>query len=263
MMLKKKKILGTLSVVGLLFMAPLTTFAQKEACCAPPAVNKTTEDKCPLCKEGGESQHLHAAEAAQCSLQGGIAAVPGLDYSKYENEKVELKEITSLEPVKSYFNQNKDKNRLLVIMSSSCGVCINGANAVRESVLNQYPDKKLSIAVVWADMRPGDGIESAEAAAKLLNDPRLKQFHDSKNLTGQDFALALGAENQQVASEHPASDIYMFFPEGESWGKNSPAPKDFIHQVKEYGTDWPYLDAAHFTTGEKTYQQLAEIAQKY
>ena len=51
---------------------------------------------------------------------------------------------SSLHPLIDYFNRGQGKPRFVALLSSTCPACVFGAKAVRDSVLNAYPNAEIS-----------------------------------------------------------------------------------------------------------------------
>jgi hypothetical protein len=217
-----------------------------------------------LTKAYSQSSCCSKPTAKSCAMPGqqkseGLT-LQKIDFSKYQNEKVELQTIENTEPLKAFFNQNKHEQRFVALLSAECKECINGAAAIRESILDKYPAKDISIAVVWVDMVAGDDKASALQTAKILNDPRISHYYDANNIIGRAFAQTLGASPQEAKAK-PAWDIYMFYPKGESWTDLPPKPNDYTHQLKSYDGKW--IDPNHYYYREDMYRKLAELAARY
>ncbi|MCH7720152.1 MAG: hypothetical protein IH988_04070 [Planctomycetes bacterium] len=71
----------------------------------------------------------------------------------------------SLQPLIERFNSDRDKPRVVAIVSATCGACVAGAIAVNESVVRAYPSADVSIFVVWIDILPSDDYAAAQRVA--------------------------------------------------------------------------------------------------
>ncbi len=132
----------------------------------------------------------------------------------------------SLEPLIERFNADRDKPRVVAIVSATCGACVAGAIAVHESVVTAYPSADISIFVVWIDILPSDDYAAAQRVAGIFNDPRVHQFHDPNRLVGDAFAEGL-------LEQPPAWDMYLLYaatPQ-QRWVDHPPEPADWMHQL--------------------------------
>ena len=125
----------------------------------------------------------------------------------------------SLEPLIERFNADRDKPRVVAIVSATCGACVRGAIAVNESVVNAYPRADVSIFIVWIDILATDDYAAAQRMAGIFNDPRVRQFHDPNRLLGDAFAKGL-------LDEPPAWDRYLRYAARppQLWVAYSPTP---------------------------------------
>ncbi|MCH7700154.1 MAG: heavy-metal-associated domain-containing protein [Planctomycetes bacterium] len=132
----------------------------------------------------------------------------------------------SLEPLIERFNTDRDRPRVVAIVSATCGACVAGAIAVNESVVRAYPSAEVSIFVVWIDILPSDDYAAAQRVAGIFDDPRVRQFHDPNRLAGDAFAKGL-------LEEPPAWDMYLLYaatPQ-QLWVDYPPKPTDWMHQL--------------------------------
>ena len=138
----------------------------------------------------------------------------------------------SLEPLIERFNADRDKPRVVAIVSATCGACVAGAIAVNESVVRAYPSADVSIFIVWIDILPSDDYAAAQRVAGIFNDPRVRQFHDPNRLVGDSFAKGL-------LEQPPAWDMYLLYaatPQ-QLWVDHPPKPADWMHQLGSGAAD--------------------------
>ncbi len=132
----------------------------------------------------------------------------------------------SLEPLIERFNSDRDRPRVVAIVSATCGACVAGAIAVNESVVREYPSAEVGISVVWIDILPSDDYAAAQRVAGIFNDSRVRQFHDPNRLVGDAFAKGL-------LEQPPAWDMYLLYaatPQ-QLWVDHPPKPTDWMHQL--------------------------------
>lgn len=150
----------------------------------------------------------------------------------------------SLDVLREDFNAHQDELRVIALLSSTEGPCILGARALRESVLESYPDADLRVDIVWMEMLPSDCPESAVGAAQLFDDQRVRHFYDASKVAGRGFA-------QGLLPIGVAWDIYMFYPPGERWSDGPPRPARWAHQLGR-------IDPQHYHPGERLFGALGE-----
>ena len=78
-------------------------------------------------------------------------------------------------------------------------------------------------------MLHGDMEETARKSARIIEDPRVRHFHDPENRSGKAIAQSLGGQGAV------AWDVYLFFAEGSEWVEDPPPPTDWKHQLS---ADW-------------------------
>ena len=132
----------------------------------------------------------------------------------------------SLEPLIERFNADRDRPRVVAIVSATCAACVSGAIAVNESVVNAYPWADVIIFIVWIDILAADDYAAAQRMAVIFDDPRVRQFHDPNRLVGDAFAEGL-------LDEPPAWDMYLLYAASEQqlWVDYPPKPTDWMHQI--------------------------------
>lgn len=101
------------------------------------------------------------------------------------------------------------------------------------------------MSIVWIDIRPDDAADAAGRAARIIDDPRVRHFHDPKKRAGKAVAKGLGLGGSV------AWDIYLFYASGSEWTDVPPAPIAWMHQLPP-----SWADAARFHTGDDLRQEL-------
>jgi len=151
---------------------------------------------------------------------------------------------TSLSALRDEFNRRGDQARIVVLLSSTGGPCTLGARAVRESVLESYPDADLWLAMIWVDMQAADSSRSVALAAQAFADARVQHFHDPSKRAGRAFAVSL-------LPTGVAWDVYLFYPPGARWEDYPPRPLAWSHQLGR-------IDPEHFHPREVLFEKLHE-----
>ena len=140
---------------------------------------------------------------------------------------------SSLAPLIERFNADRDKPRVVAIVSATCGACVAGAIAVNESVVTAYPSADVSISVVWIDILASDDHAAAQRMAGIFDDdPRVRQFHDPNGLVGDAFG-------KRLLDQPPAWDVYLFYAATprQLWVDDPPMPTDWMHQLATRAAD--------------------------
>lgn len=116
-----------------------------------------------------------------------------------------------------------------------------------KSIIESFPDADINVAIVWINKLPADSRKAAEKSAGTFNDPRICQFYDPQQLSGQAVANSLGWQGRL------AWDIYLFFTAGSQWDETPPAPANWMHQLKD-----PWADPDRLRTGDDLVRELAK-----
>ncbi len=187
----------------------------------------------------------------RCPLDEAVVA-PGMLAERDKADGAPVSLGLSLQPLIDHFNAGRGKTRFVAIVSSTCPACVFGAEAVKASVLDAYPDADIQVSVVWIDMLPSDNEGAALESSALFGDPpdpRLKQFHDPNRRTGRAFARDLLYEGGGVAW-----DMYLYYDKLAVWNDTLPKPVEWYHQLG----GGKRADPSKFRPGEKLTTALRE-----
>jgi hypothetical protein len=104
---------------------------------------------------------------------------------------------------------------------------------VQRYVLDQIPDPRLAVLVVWGPMLHKEKEEDAHAAAAFLPDRRALHFWTPAQAIAEAFEKPTG-----LASTHtPAWDTYLLYAPGIEWTSEPPAPTSLMHVDKPLPAD--------------------------
>lgn len=162
-----------------------------------------------------------------------------------------LKVLASTEELKQAFNQQSGKVKFVAILSSTCGWCLQGAQAVQETVLKYKAQKDISVIIVWTNMLKSDDKENAFKAASMFKDPTIVQYFDAENKFGDLVARRLNPKGEK------AWDIYMFFDKEDTWSNTIPRPFDYAHQLS--ASIHPWADNTKYFCGNDLMKRLKDI----
>lgn len=154
---------------------------------------------------------------------------------------------STLDPLKDQFNQNKEKIRFLALLSPTCPLWRDqGARAVHEIIIGKFLDADIAASIVWIPILDNDSIEAALPSVKYLGDKRFQHFYDQDQIVGKEIAASVGWDG------HVAWDIYLFYPPYAGWNNGPPAPKKWVHQLKD---SWAHKE--HFRRGDGLVKALS------
>lgn len=144
--------------------------------------------------------------------------------------------------VKAAFNGDAGKVRVLMVVSPTCGACLEGASEVSQQVAQINQGKTVPLYVLWVP-RSGGREKDVSSATRVIADASAHEYWDGGNLLGIDHKQVLGWRGN-------VWDVYMVYGPKAHWtGDLPPVPDFFMHQISEKG---PRLDAAVF--GQKLKQ---------
>lgn len=177
----------------------------------------------------------------------GVLILLGLfSCSRLGNQRPYVVVGATVAPVKTAFNADAGSVRVLMVVSPTCGACLEGASEVSQQVAGINQGKAAPLYVVWVPRRGGRE-KDVPAATRVIADPSAHEFWDGNNLLGEQYKQVLGWRGN-------AWDVYMLYGRKAEWnGDLPPTPDFFVHQTSEKG---PRLDAEEF--GKRVKQMLSK-----
>ena len=155
----------------------------------------------------------------------------------------------SIEPFVSAFNADGKIPRFVAILSPTCGACLHGAEAIKETLSRDARDGRLRLFVVWAPMLAPDNDAAAREAVNLFSGLAVSQFYDPERRLGDTFrkdVFPRAADEMRESLPHghylepslagrpndaPEWDIYMFFDAATAWTSLTPRPGHWVRQI--------------------------------
>lgn len=138
--------------------------------------------------------------------------------------------------VRAAFNADAGKVRVLMVVSPTCGACLEGASEVSEQVARINQGKTIPLYVLWVPRRGGQE-KDVPNATRVIGDASAREFWDGNDLLGVQYRQVLGWRGN-------AWDVYMVYGPKAQWnGDLPPVPDFFMQQTSEKG---PRLDATAF-----------------
>lgn len=128
------------------------------------------------------------------------------------------------EPLRTAFNRDSGKVRVLMLVSPTCGACLRGASEVERALLAANADPRLRAYVVWVPKLAGHE-RDVPIATRFVPDSRATHYWDESAglVHGYDAVLSLGED---------AWDVYMVYGPDARWpGATPPAPDFWMHQL--------------------------------
>lgn len=157
-----------------------------------------------------------------------------------ENEQVNVQTRTKgqsmkeikMDELKTAFNSESDKVRLVSVLSPTCALCISGHGAVK-AIFKDLKSEKLKGFLVWLPMLGKDSSHEAAVQSATMKDDRigLEGWNQGKEI-GEAFSKTLKLRSTTW-------DVYLVYAPGIKWiGNEPPTPTFWMHQLQsEDGAD--------------------------
>lgn len=118
--------------------------------------------------------------------------------------------------------------KLLILVSPTCPICLDGAAVVRES-LAELGSADVTIHVVWLPVLKGDTPEAAQDSARLVGDAvQVAHYWDGDLELSKRYCELLRLEER---GRTLAWDLYLIYGRGSRWTANPPMPKVWMQQL--------------------------------
>jgi hypothetical protein len=144
----------------------------------------------------------------------------------------------SLAQVKAEFNASADSERVLLLLSPTCPVCVKGSSVVN-AVLKRNPADKIRVITIWEPMLPTDWNRPTSAVLDLLSDRRVVQWWDQEHIVAGLVKQSLAGQNPGCCWRHDTLwDVVAVYPPGAKWTETLPAPKFFGGPVVRGAPQW-------------------------
>jgi len=177
-------------------------------------------------------------------------AGPGCTMSETtDTSSLELPYSTDLAELRTRFNADRGKVRVLMLLSPTCPMCVGGASVVQKQVLDTVKSPDVRVYAVWVPILDSDGETTVGRASTRLPDSRVTRYWDGKGELVKSFArvLALG--------ERPAWDVYMLYGPEAEWKSDPPMPDSWMHQLRG-------VDESRRLNGETLAAELAALVER-
>jgi hypothetical protein len=125
--------------------------------------------------------------------------------------------------LRAVFNRDKDKVRLVMLLSPTCDLCLASGYVVRKYVLDTVDDDRFAVYAVWGQMFELDRLDHAEEATVRLPDPRVTHFWAPGQVIAEKFAKAA-----KLPPNVQSWDTFQVFAPGVTWEGSLPAPARYM-----------------------------------
>ena len=141
-------------------------------------------------------------------------------------------------PLRTQFNADMGKVRVLALLSPTCGDCLRGARDLQRDVMDQTQATGLAMYIVWVPLE-GARERHARRATRLVPDRRARHFWDGEDRLTQEFGRTLDIDTD-------AWDVFLVYGPDATWeeGDLPPAPDYWQHELFRLRKTAPRFDSA-------------------
>lgn len=155
------------------------------------------------------------------------------------------------DPLRTQFNRDIGKVRLIVIVDPTCPPCRWGASEIQKQVLETIPGNQLAVYVVWIPVLNFQDETTLQKnglkESTRVSDPRAIHYIDPKGFSGKQYSTVMN-----VPYHAPAWDVYFVFGADVRWEDRAPVPTEWMYQGEGF-------DRAHLLDGRKFAQQVQKL----
>ncbi len=156
-----------------------------------------------------------------------------------------------LDPLRTRFNQDVGKVRLIVIVDPTCPPCRWGASEIQKDVMETIHSDRLAVYVVWIPVLNFQDEPTLQKnglkESSRLSDSRAIHYIDPRGFSGKEYSSILN-----FPYHSPAWDVYMAYAPSIRWEDHAPTPDDWMYQGEG-------LDRSRLLDGRKMAQQVQKL----
>lgn len=144
----------------------------------------------------------------------------------------------SLALLQQEFNASASSERVLLLLSPTCPVCVQGSSDVN-AVLKRHPDGNVRVFAIWEPILPTDWSKPTTVVLDRLSDVRAIQYWDKQHLVAN--LLQQSVSNKRLGCCKRSGtlwDIIAAYPPGARWTDSLPAPEFFAGPVVRGAPQW-------------------------
>jgi hypothetical protein len=144
----------------------------------------------------------------------------------------------SLMQLRQQFNASASGERVLLLLSPTCPVCVKGSSVVN-AVLKRHPGSNVHVFVIWEPILPTDWNKPTSVVLHLLSDVRAEQMWDKQHLVADLVKESAGNSASGCCKRNGTLwDIIAVYPRGARWTDSLPAPEFFSGPVVRGAPQW-------------------------
>ncbi len=144
------------------------------------------------------------------------------------------------EPLRSSFNTDAGKVRVLLYVSPTCGGCLRAAKAIQEQLLDEVNDPNLTVYVVWAP-RNGARQSHVDRVTDLVTDTRATHYWD-------EYGAVADPYDEMLDLTGPCAGIFAIYGTDVQWGDGSVPTPEYTEDAHadEFDRAGPQFDGERF-----------------
>lgn len=143
----------------------------------------------------------------------------------------------SLTQLKQEFNAHQDSERVVLLLSPTCPVCVQGSSVVN-SILSRHPGKKIHVLAIWEPILLTDWNRPTSAVLDRLSDGRAVQWWDEQHLIAGLLKASAGENPICCKRNGTLWDVIAVYPPGAQWNEVLPAPEFISGPVVRGAPNW-------------------------
>ena len=156
-----------------------------------------------------------------------------------------------LDPLRTRFNQDVGKVRLIVIVDPTCPPCRWGASEIQKDVMEAIRSDRLAVYVVWIPVLNFQDEPTLQKnglkESSRLSDSRAIHYIDPRGLSGKEYSSILN-----FPYHSPAWDVYLAFGPEARWDGHAPSPTDWMYQGEGF-------DRSRLLNGRRMAQEVQKL----
>lgn len=144
----------------------------------------------------------------------------------------------SLAQLRQQFNAATDSERVLLLLSPTCPVCIQGSSRVN-AILRSHPGSKIRVFAIWEPILPTDWNSPTSGVLSRLSDRRVFQWWDKQHLIAHLLQQSAAGQDPQCCRRNGTLwDVIAVYPPGAQWMETLPPPALFAGPVVRGAPLW-------------------------
>ena len=143
----------------------------------------------------------------------------------------------SLAQLKQEFNAFQDSERVVLLLSPTCPVCVQGSSVVN-SILSRHPGDKIHVLAIWEPILPTDWDRPTSAVLDRLFDRRAVQWWDKGHMMAGLLNASVSEGPRCCKRNGILWDVIAVYPPGAQWKEAMPAPEFIAGPVVRGAPNW-------------------------